>query len=102
MKNKIYLKNSSPLTDKEMEGFKMTGEEKLEAKNIDEGVFKSVPKEELAKYKQIQTAFQNSRTTPILIRFDEGDLKIIKQRAKSEGLPYQTFIKSIVHKAIAH
>ena len=38
---------------------------------------------------------------PISIRLTEADLNAIKELAKKEGLPYQTFIGSILHKYIS-
>lgn len=38
--------------------------------------------------------------TKMNIRIDPYELKIIKEYASNEGLKYQTFIKSIIHKYI--
>ena len=43
---------------------------------------------------------KSSKTTPVLIRFDNQDLELIKEQAEADGLPYQTYIKSILHKAV--
>ncbi|HBM16503.1 MAG TPA: hypothetical protein DD381_09220 [Lentisphaeria bacterium] len=37
-------------------------------------------------------------TKSITIRMNTDDLEKIKQKASKEGLPYQTFIKSQLHK----
>ena len=55
-------------------------------------------KNELDKYKKLQANFKKNRTKGVLIRFDVDDLTKIKMKAEAEGLPYQTFIKSIIHK----
>jgi predicted DNA binding CopG/RHH family protein len=98
MKDKNYLKKSAPLTEKEMDSFKLSNEEKQEARNINAGVYEPVSKEKLSKYKKSQEDFKKSRTKPVLIRFDINDLNVIKKKAKLEGLPYQTYIKSVMHK----
>ena len=99
MKNRIFNdKNSRPLTEEEMNDFKMSKEEKQEASNINEGAYTPVSKNELDKYKKLQANFKKNRTKGVLIRFDVDDLTKIKMKAEAEGLPYQTFIKSIIHK----
>lgn len=100
MKNKKYLKESRILNSREMKKFNLSNKEVEEVKNIDKGIYESVSNKKLSEYKKMQADFKNSKTQPILIRFDVQDLKIIKKKAESEGLPYQSFIKSIVHKAI--
>ena len=37
---------------------------------------------------------------PITLRMDADDLKLAKDQASREGLPYQTYIKSLLHKAL--
>ena len=36
----------------------------------------------------------------ISIRLPEGDIDLARRQAAKEGLPYQTFIKSLLHKAL--
>ena len=66
------------------------------------GEYKSVPnlKKEIAKYREYakHTLQKNKR---INIRISERDLVRIQRKAVEEGLPYQTFISSILHKFIA-
>lgn len=38
--------------------------------------------------------------TKMNIRIDSQELELIKLKAKQEGLKYQTFVKSILHKYI--
>ena len=38
----------------------------------------------------------------ITLRLNENDLEKIKYEAEREGIPYQTFISSILHKYISH
>ena len=82
--------------------FILSDEEKQEAKSVNDGTYKTVSKKELNRYKKLQTEFKKAHTKPVLIRFDVDDLSMIKKRAKAEGLPYQTYIKSTMHKAIIH
>jgi len=45
-------------------------------------------------------AFVKREETKMNIRISSNELEKIKERAEQEGLKYQTFIKSIVHKYI--
>jgi predicted DNA binding CopG/RHH family protein len=38
----------------------------------------------------------------INIRINEYDLESIKEQSSKEGLPYQTFISSVLHRYITH
>ncbi len=53
--------------------------------------------------KQLKSAAKNyvkKHETKMNIRISKEELEKIKQRAKLEGLKYQTFIKSVLHKYI--
>lgn len=67
----------------------------------EKGNFSSVPnvKKEIKKYREYAKATlqKNKR---INIRISERDLIHIQRKAVEEGLPYQTFISSILHKFI--
>ncbi len=69
--------------------------------NIESGKYVSVKnldslKEEYAKY-AINTSEANKN---ISIAISERDLASLQMRAMEEGLPYQTFISSLLHKYI--
>ena len=76
-------------------------EEKEILEAYEKGEFKSVPnvKKEIAKYREYakHTLQKNKR---INIRISERDLIHIQRKAVEEGLPYQTYISSILHKFI--
>jgi predicted DNA binding CopG/RHH family protein len=40
------------------------------------------------------------KTKPISIKMDSMDLDLIKETAMKEGMPYQTWIKSTLHKVL--
>lgn len=66
------------------------------------GDLKFVPpsKSELAKFKAAATAtFIKDRR--VNIRLSSPDLMDIQTRAMEEGLPYQTFIASVLHKFVS-
>ena len=48
------------------------------------------------------TAEYKIEAKSITLRMNSDDLEKIKQKASKEGLPYQTFIKSQLHKIAAH
>ena len=46
-----------------------------------------------------------SRKTPALVvalRIPEADLVLARKQAEQKGLPYQTYIKSILHETLVH
>lgn len=80
---------------------KLNKEEKEILKAYEKGDFSSVPnaEKEIKKYREYAEATlqKNKR---INIRISERDLIHIQRKAVEEGLPYQTFISSILHKFI--
>lgn len=80
---------------------KLNKEEKEMLSAYEKGEFKSVPnvKKEIEKYRRYAkyTLQKNKRMN---IRISERDLIHIQRKAVEEGLPYQTFISSILHKFI--
>jgi len=81
--------------------YKLNKEEKDILKSVESGNFKSVKnkKREISKYSKIaKNTLAKNKT--ISIRLSEIDLLKIKERAAQEGIPYQTFISSSLHKAV--
>ena len=74
--------------------------EELEAIENGEYVEAQDMKKEIEKAKLAAKATLN-KTRNINIRLSEQDLYRIKAKAAEEGLPYQTLVSSIVHKAVA-
>ena len=76
-------------------------EEKEILNAYEKGNFFSVPnlKKEVKRYREYakSTLQKNKR---INIRISQRDLIHIQRKAVKEGLPYQTFISSILHKFI--
>ena len=53
------------------------------------------------KKHRIERAIQGARERKsITLRLEKQDLKSLKDKAKQEGLPYQTLISSILHKYV--
>ncbi len=80
---------------------KLNKEEREILQDYEKGEFKSVSnvKKEIAKYREYaKHALQKNKR--INIRISERDLIHIQRKAVEEGLPYQTFISSILHKFI--
>ncbi len=77
-------------------------EEKEELEAIENGEYVEAQnmQKELEKAKLAAKATLN-KTRNINIRLSEQDLYRIKTRAVEEGMPYQTLVSSIVHKAVA-
>ncbi|MEK7619478.1 MAG: antitoxin [Patescibacteria group bacterium] len=57
-------------------------------------------KNELARYRQA-AKFTTQKTRSINIRLAQKDMTKIKTLAAKHGLPYQTFVTSILHKISA-
>ncbi len=57
-------------------------------------------KDNIKNLKSVAKEYIKSNETKINMRISKDELEKIKQRAQKEGLKYQTFIKSILHKYI--
>jgi predicted DNA binding CopG/RHH family protein len=57
-------------------------------------------KNNIQELKKSAKEFVKKRETKMNIRISPVELEKIKQRAQQEGLKYQTFIKSVLHKYI--
>ncbi len=57
-------------------------------------------KENIKNLKSVAKKYIKSNEAKINMRISKDELEKIKQRAEKEGLKYQTFIKSILHKYI--
>jgi len=82
---------------------KLSREEAKIEKSLDSGEWKSVSKDRINSHvksakKHVRTAKKEGR---INLRITDEDLKLIKKKAESEGLPYQTFMASILHKYVS-
>ncbi len=82
---------------------RLSKEERNVEKSLDGASWKSASKEEIAGHVKIAAAFVRTRKKEgrINIRIAGGDLARIKQTAESEGLPYQTFMASVLHKYVS-
>ena len=82
-----------------MPKFKLTPEEKALEDAFGRGEFRSVQniKQEISKARKAAAATLK-KDKRINIRISSRDLDMIQRRAVEEGLPYQTFIASILHK----
>jgi predicted DNA binding CopG/RHH family protein len=76
--------------------YNLTPEEREIEERADE--FVSVTGEERKEVESIITRARKSR--PVNLRMSEYDLELVKRRAETDGLPYQTLINSIVHRYV--
>jgi len=67
--------------------------------NVDVTKFES-DIENIKQLKSIAKDYVKKHETKMNIRISKDELEKIKQRAEREGLKYQTFIKSVLHKYI--
>lgn len=80
---------------------KINKEEKAVLDSVERGEWRTIPtfEKESDRYKKYARAtFRKDKR--INIRISERDLIKLQRRAVKEGLPYQTFISSILHKFI--
>ncbi len=80
---------------------KLTKEEKDILQSVERGEWKSIPnaQKEAARYRAASRATLR-KDKRVNIRITERDLIHLQKAAVHEGLPYQTFISSILHKYI--
>lgn len=83
-----------------MKYYELTKEEKKLLDEVEKGEWISVPNFEEEK-KRFQSIARNTldKTKNINIRISERTLMRLKRKAAEEGLPYQTLVSSILHKA---
>jgi predicted DNA binding CopG/RHH family protein len=80
---------------------KLTKEEKEMLDSVERGEWKRIPnyKKEVARYREAARATMR-KDKRVNIRMTERDLVHLQKTALHEGLPYQPFISSILHKYI--
>jgi predicted DNA binding CopG/RHH family protein len=84
-----------------MKKMKLTKEEKELVESVEKGEWKSIPnfKKESKRYREYAKAtFRKDKR--VNIRISGKDLSKLQQKALEEGLPYQTFISSVLHKFV--
>jgi predicted DNA binding CopG/RHH family protein len=80
---------------------KLTGEEQELVKSFEEGEWTPVEDFPERKKKLMEYARSTLRKDQRLnIRISERDLVELQRKAVEEGLPYQTYVSSIIHKYI--
>ena len=81
-----------------MKYFELDKNENKILEDVEAGKLKSVKsrKKEATRYQQYAKNAL-SKTRNINIRLSDGDLQKIKALAAEKGLPYQTFISSLLH-----
>ncbi|MDP2178491.1 CopG family antitoxin [Methylicorpusculum sp.] len=80
---------------------KLSKEEKKLLDALDAGEYESVLTE--SRKKELEAIANNTfkKDKTINIRISNRDLTAIQSRALEEGIPYQTFVSSIIHKYIS-
>ena len=80
---------------------KLTKEEQELLDSVEAGEFESVLTE--SRRKELESVASNTfrKDKRINIRISNRDLAAIQSRALQEGMPYQTFVSSIIHKYIS-
>ena len=79
---------------------KLTKDEKNLLRSIERGEWKATTrKEDLRQYQEAahRTLRKDARLN---IRISSHDLQVLRKVAAEEGLPYQTFVSSLLHKYV--
>ena len=84
-----------------MNKVRLTKEEQELLDAVEAGEFESVLTE--SRRKELESVASNTfrKDKRINIRISNRDLAAIQSRALQEGMPYQTFVSSIIHKYIS-
>jgi predicted DNA binding CopG/RHH family protein len=81
--------------------FNLTPEEQEIEDAIARGDYTSVPNLEEEKIRFAEIArYTLEKTKTITVRITERDLMRLKAKSAQEGIPYQTFITSLIHKNV--
>ena len=81
--------------------FNLTPEEQEIEDAIARGDYTSVPNLEEEKKRFAEIArYTLEKTKTITVRITERDLMRLKAKSAQEGIPYQTFITSLIHKNV--
>ena len=79
---------------------KLNKEEKEIRASVERGEWSvTTPKSELRKYREA-ARLMLKKDARLNIRISSQDLKNLQKRAVEEGLPYQTFVSSLLHKYV--
>ena len=80
---------------------KLTKEEKDIISSVERGEWRATTKKvDLRKYQQAARQMMK-KDARLNIRVSSHDLESLQKKAMEEGLPYQTFVSSILHKFVA-
>jgi predicted DNA binding CopG/RHH family protein len=94
------MKKKTPTIGKFVDDEEKTLYELIESDNYKPGANLLTP----ARLKELQNAARatvNEQRTKISLRLPNTDLQRLKAKALREGMPYQTLINSILHKAVS-
>src|ERR1700722_9470193 len=81
---------------------KLDPEEKELLESVERGEWKTVDNaEEEAAFAREAAAHSLRKDERVTLRLSSGDLDRLKQKAAYKGLPYQTFIASVLHEYAA-
>lgn len=80
---------------------KLSKEEKKLLNAVEAGEYESVLTESRKKELEAIATNTSKKDKRINIRISNRDLTAVQSRASEEGIPYQTFVSSIIHKYVS-
>jgi predicted DNA binding CopG/RHH family protein len=94
------MKKKSSISKKSMPGT-LTADERAIERALENGEYVSVS-DRAKEIKRAQTIAQNTarKTRAINIRISERDLVRLRAAALREGVPYQTYVASLIHRSV--
>ena len=84
--------------ERKMKSYKLSEEEKAIEKEID--TLKPIAGKKREQVENILNKARKSRS--ISLRISNFDLEKLKEKATTEGIPYQTLINSVLHKYVTN
>ena len=91
---------------REMPAFKSEAEEAewwyMNRARLDKDLIQAAPKGTLKRLDPatLKARLAASRSRVVSIRLPEDDIELARRQATQKGLPYQTYIKSVLHQAL--
>ena len=101
MKQRNIYQNNMNTMIKEPDFDNLTPEEREIEDSLESGEYVSAPiTEEQKKELQAIARYTLEKTRTISVRLSARDLAHLKATAAREGIPYQTFLTSLIHKNV--
>ena len=79
---------------------RLTKDEKKLLQSVEQGEWKTTTKKDDLRRYQEAARHTLKKDARLNIRISSHDLEVLRKEAVTEGLPYQTFVASLLHKYV--